>query len=237
VLWRTAYSNVHVSLVGLTSTGPLVGGIGIGTNPFGTGVIAKNDRFLAQFDSADSVVWVRTFTSTDASIRSAVPVPGGGVVLAGANVSSAIDFGQGPIQGPSVFIAKLASDGATQWIKSFTNENRSGYLTYPNTIALDAASGTIALAGWLHGAIDFGAPLPITASSSRGNGFVAEFDAMGNSLRSWQFDDKDGAGAAASAFDTQGRLMLAGLFEGSLKWCARELVSRGGNDAFVVELP
>lgn len=147
-----------------------------------------------------------------------------GNTLAAGNFQGTVDFGNGPIANAGfsdIYVMKVSAAGVTDWSHGFGS---TGFdVAY--SVALDD-SGNVYLGGEAGGSIDFGGGL-----LSGFGAFLAKYDSNGNHLWS-QFL---GAGTTRSiAYDrSNGRVLVAGNFSGTIDLGGGPLVSAGGFDCFV----
>jgi hypothetical protein len=141
----------------------------------------------------------------------------GGVVLAGY-FGPQLAFGETlyAVGEFDFFLVKFDANGVLLWQESFGSiANDSA--TFPVQVAVDL-DGSVALAGAVNGAIDFGGgPLNPMEGKSGFDMFVAKFDDEGTYLWAERFIGPTGDQVATQvALDPQGNVVVGGWFQGSL---------------------
>jgi hypothetical protein len=110
-----------------------------------------------------------------------------------------------------------------------------GDANYQYGIDVDVdAAGNVVTVGDYFGTVNFGGG-PLTSAGDL-DVYVAKFDAAGNHLWSLRFGDTDRQLAKSVAVDdSDGSIVVAGIFQGSIDFGGGPLVSAGGFDAFMVK--
>jgi hypothetical protein len=137
--------------------------------------------------------------------------PGGNVILA-ASTESAVDFGGGPLapNGVDLCLVAFNASGAHQWSQIFDGVFSSGSGILLQT-ALDVSiGGDIAMAGQMNGSVDFGGGT--LTSNGSGDMYVAVFDGAGGHQWSAGYGGSATDLAGGVAFDTDGNVLVSGLF-------------------------
>lgn len=192
--------------------------------------------YLAKLDSAGAHVWSREIPSVNDDDfgfvtyeRRFATDPTGGVVLAG-NYFGAPNLGCGPLaQGSGVFVMKLDSAGGCVWSRGFPG-------AHVDTPRVDVdATGQVAVAGFFNGTLDFGGGPRISVGHSV---FITRLSASGQHVSSRSFEPTQGGAFTPNAlgitFDGKGGLVVTGGFSGALRLYSTALLSRGGDDIFVI---
>jgi hypothetical protein len=182
------------------------------TSGTGGGACSTSDA-----STCSDVVWAKVFgdvATQHCAITSLAVDAQGGIVMAGY-FGPQLTFGETlyAVGLFDFFLVKLDADGNLLWQNSFGSiANDSA--TFPVQVAVDP-SGSVALAGAVNGAIDFGGgTLQPTPDK---NGFVAKFDDQGNYLWANRFGSSPESQVATQvAVDPQGNVVVAGWFQGSL---------------------
>ena len=155
----------------------------------------------------------------------------GNLVLVGF-FQGALDLGAGPVQSNGrydVLVAKLDRTGALLWSRSFGDSGEQ----FGSAVAV-APDGSIVIAGEFNGSVDFGGGPLVSAGAE--DIFVAKLDRDGGYLWAQRFGDADSQTADAVALTSDGGVVLAGHFDGTLELTAEPLTSAGGQDILVLRL-
>ncbi len=153
---------------------------------------AKTDAFIAQLSKQDgSTVWARPIGENgDQRLGQIVHAPGGGnnIVLVGSFSEMLTLEGCNPITtnglDTDIFIARLQSDGACDWVESFGSQFTD---QFGLRVAVNA-QGEIAVAGFFDGSVDFGGnaqkldAVDLVAALDDKNIFVAKLEADGKGI-------------------------------------------------------
>jgi hypothetical protein len=205
------------------------------TIDFGGGNLVSagmDDVFVAKLDGSGGHVWSRRFGDPgDQIARDLVSDTAGNVILAGY-FDGAVDFGGGSLSSEGAtdaFVAKLDANGAHLWNRRFGDAGKVD----PMAVAVDG-TGNVLLAGYFTGSVDFGGG-PLACSGSP-DAFLAKLDASGGHLWSKGIGGGGSQSADSVTVDAQGRVLLAGSFQGSMPFGGSTLTSAGAWDAFVAKL-
>lgn len=189
------------------------------------------DIFLAKYDPAGLLLWVRGGGSDNVDLPGGLVVdPSGGVVITGTNFRTAV-FGTftlaDPADQPNAFVVKYSADGDVLWATALGG---SGW-DDAYVVARDPVSGHFLVGGSFEGNVSFG-PQDLT-SAGQGDLYVAELDASGAVLGALHAGGTGDDQARGIAFGPEGTLFISGLFDGTLTVGAQSLVSAGYHDGFV----
>ncbi len=145
-----------------------------GAVDFGGGTLTSagwEDIFVAAFGPDGAHVWSKSFGDGGDQSAEAVAVDASGNAIVTGYFYGAVDFGGGALAssgGWDIFVAAFGPDGAHLWSKRFGNANHQ---------AADAvgihASGSVILAGYFSGFVDFGGGAVTSAGGD--DVFVAKF--------------------------------------------------------------
>ena len=191
------------------------------------------DAFVAKLDANGTPVWSRRFGGQGSEFVYAVAVdPTGNILLAG-NFTGTVDFGSGsPLTsaGPSdVFVAKLDASGAPIWARS------SGDAQGSTALAV-GADGSVVLAGYFSGTVNFGGG-PALTSAGATDVFVVKLDPDGTPVWARRFGDEQLQISSGVATDASGAAVVAGYFNGTVDFgSGPPLESAGQGDVFVTKL-
>jgi hypothetical protein len=154
--------------------------------------------------------------------------PGGDIVVTGSFRYGA-DFGGDTFASAGeddIFLAKFSATGAHIWSRAFGSSGSD--IAY--SVATDP-SGNILFTGSFQNTVDFGGT-PLT--SMGGNDiFLCKFDPTGTHLWSRRFGGTAGDRGASVAVDSQGRIGLTGLFNGTANFGGATFSSAGFQDIFI----
>jgi hypothetical protein len=172
--------------------------------------------------------WAHAFGGTGTSSVTALVADANGNAYVTGHFSGTIDLGCGGHDAGSsadMFVAKLTPAGACLWS---AQGGADSWMT-GTAVALDA-DGALYLAGQFRGAAPFGTPTISNAAWT--DGFIARFDAAG--VRSWVRSVGGAGDDLPNGIAVQnGAVVLAGSFFGTGNFGGPDLVSAGGEDAFV----
>jgi hypothetical protein len=191
------------------------------------------DVFLVKLDATGKFVWGQAFGDQADQFGASVAVDAAGKVLLTGRFGGSIDLGGGALVsagGADVFVAKLSTDGAHLWSKSFGGSGDQ----WGTSVKADSA-GNVVLAGFLSGvgSIDFGGG--VIASPNGSNSFAAKFDPLGAHIWSKGFGEQSGALAYDLAVDGAGSAIVTGQFTGTLDLDSGPVTSAGASDIFVAK--
>lgn len=167
-------------------------------------------------------------------IGNAIAFDAEGNVLVTGQAQGAVDFGGGalPREGEaSVFLVKLDPSGRHVWSKRFGNEEEQ----VANALAIDS-KGNVLVTGRFEGDVDFGGGVLHAAFKDV---FLAKYDGAGRPLSSARFGDPTGAGPADGrcvSVDSEGNVILAGVFSSTIDFGGGALTGAGDTDVFVAKL-
>lgn len=172
--------------------------------------------------------------SNQQSIGLAVDTTGDAVII--GSFGGTVDFGGGPLSsvGNDVFIAKLGPAGNHLWSR------RAGATKEDDRAmgaAIDSAHNVVVtgvFGGSTGATIDFGGGSLVSLGSW--DIFVVKLDAAGNHLWSKRYGDSAQQQSAAVAIDTEGNIVIAGTFWGTLDFGGGPIKSGGQDDIFVAKL-
>ena len=120
-------------------------------------------------------------------------------------------------------------DGDHLWSRRFGDSNSQ----YGRSIAADS-QGNLLLTGEFYGDVDFGGGQLLSAGSS--DIFLTKLAVgSGNHLWSQRFGDSNAQYARGVAVDSQGNVLLTGMFRGTVDFGGGSLTSAGGLDAYIAK--
>jgi uncharacterized repeat protein (TIGR01451 family) len=209
----------------------------------------SSDVFVDKWDKDGSFVWSRQIGGAGAERGQGIAVDGAGnVYVTGFFQGGPVDFDPGPGiagrtgtgSGREIFVLKLDTGGAFQWVQHVAG-NGSSHWDEGLAIAVDSSDASVYVTGYFEGGpVDFD-PGPGTSNLTSGGGediFILQLAASDGSF-GWaaqavglgNHDDR-GQGIAV---DSAGDLYVTGFFMGQVGFGATDLTPQG-KDAFVVKL-
>jgi hypothetical protein len=171
--------------------------------------------------------------AADQTVSAAAVDDAGDIALVGT-VEGAIDLGNitwpGSTTDTDVVVARIASNGQTQWSRRYGDscDQHGGAVA-------NLPAGSVLLAGDFCGKMSFGK----TAVETMGGEvdlFVAVIDALGEDVYSRSFGGKGAQIARAAAVDVQGNTVVVGSFDQAFDDGSGEAPSAGKDDIFVLAL-
>ncbi len=177
-------------------------------------------------------LWSKRFGDASSQFARAVAVDTLGNSIVTGYFTGAVDFGGGALTsagGYDIYLAKLAPTGAHVWSKRFGDVSEQTV----QGVAVDR-NGNVIIAGYFNGTVDFGGGT-LTSAGLR-DIFVAKFAPDGTHRWSKRFGDSNYQAANALAVDSDGNVILAGVFMGTFDLGGGSLAGAGGWDVFVAKL-
>ena len=211
--------------------GTFVDGLTVGSAAYvGAGA---NDMYVLKLDVHGEVVWGRGFGNLAEQSLTAMALAGDGSIiiaghftgalpLAGINTSNSV--------GSDGFVAKLSPGGATLWARVIGGTG----VQLPNAIAVDSATGNIAVGGTF--SHSFHAGTQELFSGGDQDAFLLVLDGDGNTILQHIFGGMGNDTVAALAW-LDGDLILAGDFAQTIDFgAAGARVSAGNSDIFLARM-
>jgi hypothetical protein len=129
-----------------------------------------------------------------------------------------------------LIVAPLDAGAVThQWSRALGDADYQSV----NSVATDA-DGNVIVTGWFSGTVDFGGGSLTSAGGA--DVFVAKYDATGAHLWSKRFGDASEQTATSITTDSDGYIILTGLFMGSVSFGGGTRTSAGSYDVFLAKL-
>jgi hypothetical protein len=226
--------SVFVSGLALAPDGDIViGGWFYGETNLGGGPLSSPGQasFVARFDAEGNHVYSLGFGGSGNQVN-AVSVDATGAVLVTGINSGTLNLGESfTSSGTSVFVAKLDSDGAPEWLAQFGN---GGYASALG-IAVDPADDVV-VTGVHSDSISFGGDdFPSVGGS---DAFVAKLSGAGAPLWFKSFGaPNSSANASRVAVDSEGHILFTGTYSGQIDFGGGALAGLSfSSSAFLVEL-
>ena len=233
-------SDSNVRALATTLQGDVVvGGYYCGTIDFGDGPIASSggsqDGFVAKLKGDDGSIkaadqtWGKVLGDVLSQEVVGVAVDVTGSVLLAGTFSGSISLGPGDFLnstgGSDAFVAKLTPGGLVSWSIKLGDAANQSMLA----IAADALGGPI-VTGSFAGTIDFGGYI-----ATKGTSFIAKYNSDGD--YKWSKIITTTAAATSAATDSDGNIVIAGAFLGSVDLGIPSLNATGpGLETFVAKL-
>jgi hypothetical protein len=206
------------------------GGIDFGGGSFAS--LTNDSGFVASFGADGQHVWSRAFGFNTSHAYAVAADSSDNVIVAGS-FSGMVDFGCGTLtsQGnQDIFVAKYDVTGACKWSQRFGGPGDQ--IAYG--VAGDAM-GNIVLAGVTSGSAVFGTTTLTSSGTQDQDAFVAKLDQSGTPQWAKRFGDPAAQFAASVAVTPDGNsIVVVGSVSGSATIDGKNIVSAGGQDAFVV---
>ncbi len=211
----------------------IVAGSFSGRQNFGGGDIVSHgavDIFIAKYSSSGAYLWSQAIGGAGSDWAKAVAVdPTGNIFITSWSGSGSVDFGGGPINILSAYLAKYSPDGYYQWARSLGTNIADG-------TALDTDSnGDVIVGGTFVGPCDFGGgPVPSVANN---DAFLARYSPAGDyrwALRAGG-STANGTGVSQVAVDHSGDLVLTGYTTGAGDMAGVSFPGLGDKDIFLAK--
>ena len=191
--------------------GGFQGKIDLGGGPLSSMSIA--DIFLARFKGDGSHVWSKSFKSSSYALSDGLGIDGDGEVYLAGYFTGSLDLGGGQLVAPGLskdgFVAKFTAAGGHVWSQRFGDTQNQEV----HGLAVDAA-GNATIAGYFAGTMNPGNGQLVSAGSD--DAFVVRYDTVGNAVWAKRFGDGKYQQVLALARSPDGRVTIAGRFEGSV---------------------
>lgn len=190
------------------------------------------DIFVTRFDADGKALWSKVWGKNDIDEGTAIAADSKGNLYVGGLFSGVVDFGTGPQTSTGshdLFVAKLAPDGAIQWLR--TAGGRVEDKVY--AIAVDKDDNVL-VTGYFGDEADFGGGK--VASRGTVDLFVVKYGPEGEHLWSRQFGGiYDDLGAAVAA-DYLGNVFVLGNFNETIDIDGTAHASKGNSDILLLKL-
>jgi hypothetical protein len=209
---------------------------------FGGGVLSGSlgapATFIAKYGTNGGHLWSRLTINTLKSGGNGIAVDASDNVVVSGYFSGDADFDSTDGYGndllssvgyTDIYLAKYSAGGAYLWGRGFGgiyNDEGLG-------VAVDAATGNIAVTGTFMNSINFGGGN--LASAGGTDGFLAQFSATGGYRWARRFGSSSNDASNGVGMNNRGELTITGSFAGSVNLGGGTLASAGGTDGFVAK--
>jgi hypothetical protein len=191
--------------------------------------LEKNDAFISKLDSSGNYLWAKSFggIGDDRGLHVAADFSGNicvtGIFEGTADFDPGVLVANLPFFGNfDVFISKFDSSGNYQWGKSVGDTERD----LGQGVSFDS-SGFIYSFGEFKKSVDFnpgGQGGLLTADGNNTDMFISKFDPAGTFLWAKRIGGTGADSAAFNAFDSEGNIVVAGYFNGTVDFDPSERV-------------
>lgn len=190
-----------------------------------TGAYSQWTSYVLNLSSTGSFKWVDTFIGTSGIARNdavAVDVDASGNVVVAGRFSASVDFKSGTgtniltggAPGES-YVTKLNGNGGFIWARAFGGGNTTADTSFLKSLAVDAM-GTIYVAGYFKGTVDFDPTSSIQNSTATiGGSDMYVVSLSGSGALNW-FETVGGGNILPTSIDvaTDGSIYISGRFNG-----------------------
>ncbi len=186
---------------------------------------SDTDIFVAKFNSAGVHQWSFSYGDTENQQGWGVATDSADNVILTGYYEGAPDFGGGALASQvnwSIYLVKLSSAGAHVFSDGYGS---SGSEQFARHVAVDGADN-IVIAGPFAGSVNFGGG-NLTSAGER-DGYVAKFNSAGAHQWSIRFGDAARNEARRVEVDSNGDVIVAGYFRGSVDLGCGSLAASGG---------
>jgi hypothetical protein len=204
----------------------------------GTTLISQGgyDFYVAKFNSAGALSWIKTFGGTYDNVANSVAVDGvdnilvTGYFVGSMNLGGTTLVSGGGTTSPDMFLAKLNSAGTLSWAKRFGG----AFGNYANGVAVDK-NNDVFVTGQFNVSVDFGGGTVTSFGST--DGFVAKYSGTtgayvwARGFGGTGYDISEGVG-----IDGNGEVFVSGYSTGSMDFGGGVRPSNGGSDGFMAKL-
>jgi hypothetical protein len=221
----------------LVLAGTIRGRVDFGGGPIGS-PLGEERMFVARLDaSGDHVAGIASQGNALVELTGVAVDAAGNLIVAGSFASGTLSLSAegaehdaDPDGLPDAFLAKTSAKGDELWSHAFSSPEEQRWLA----MAVSQDDGDIVVVGALRGTIELdGRPL---ASDGGEDVICARFGSDGDLEWAARFGDGGAQRATAVTFDAQGKVWIAGTFNGALDLGSHDLASTGNDDAFIARL-
>ena len=206
-------------------TGWFTGTVNFGTTNM-TAAGSLRDIFVARFDRAGTLLWIRQIGGVNADEGKGIGVDTNGNVYVGGSLN--LNF-NGSNNAQQLRVTKFSPIGTLLWQRDLLAE----FYFFDFSSTTDLGGNTWIFAG-LHGNANFNG-VPASASGTY-DGLVAKYDSTGTLLWVQQIGGSGSSIGHRVAADVSGHCYLTGEFNGQATFGSTNLSGQGGTDFFITRL-
>lgn len=192
----------------------------------------NSDMFIVKFDTNGETLWAQKGGGVGSDKGKKVVVSASGEVYVAGEFQNTAFLGNTSITsagGSDIFIAKYATDGTLQWVKSAGGTGND----YIESLAVDNSKNVYVTGNYL-GTMSFGNNSVTSAGDE--DIFLAKYDPLSNT---WAWAGTAGGtgydNGTCIAINSSGRLIIAGVFENKAKFENSTIESTGEGDVYIAE--
>lgn len=193
--------------------------------------VGSNDLFVVKLDADGKHVWSQGYGGTSGEVLRGLCVDQVGNAYITGYFSGAFTFGETQLTSAGssdLFVARVLADGSADWAKSLGSTNSD----IATSIAVDS-QGNVAVTGYFNGTVNLGGS---DLTSSGGNDvFILKLSSDGAHIWSRSTGDVGSDIGQSIAIDSEGNVVVAGYFQGTVNFGGDDITSQGGYDSFVAK--
>ena len=171
-------------------------------------------------------------TTADVAAGQATAIDSWGNVFVAAQVSGAVEFGDGlKTSKGGIMLAKYSASGDIQWSRLWTRQESAEF--YPRGLIVNP-DGSVVVTGYFFGTIDFGGAALTSAGGY--DMYLVKYSSTGQYQWAKRFGSTGSEAAQALAVDASGNLFLTGYIQGAATLGGSTLNTvSGSRDVFVAK--
>jgi hypothetical protein len=187
--------------------------------------------------TAGAHLWSRQFggaAGTDTAAGRLTAIDPDGEVLVASSVYGTVDFGAGAHTSTGgIVLAKYSANGQeVRWSRQWTRTSTAEFM--PTGLVVNA-DGSVVVAGYFYGTVDFGGGVTMTSAGGY-DIFLVKYSSTGNYVWSQRYGSTGSETPASLARDGSGNLYVTGWIQGSASLGGTALsTSNGSRDIFLAK--